>query len=281
MRKRANYVNHLGEVADLCGGGIYFDNGKLADWEWDTHTLNGKTAMLTRRRRTMPLSLLIATRDEKDGLALRDRLFELMEKDCIATKPGRLYVGDWYIRCFVTASEKSMYWYTGELARYDLTLTVDNPLWTKEHTNSYKKQAASADGSGVDFSYDFTFDFGCSSTFEPIENPGFDEAPARITVYGPAENPRITINGNHYEVSASVPTGGLLVIDGLDKTITLKASNGAETNAFHLRRGDQWKDSGSYVFQPIKPGDSTVTWDGSFGFDVTLYEQRGERRWGA
>lgn len=37
--------------------------------------------------------------------------------------------------------------------------------------------------------------------------------------------------------------------------------------------------SGSYCFEPLRPGTSTVSWDGSFGFDITHYQEEGEPPW--
>ena len=50
-------------------------------------------------------------------------------------------------------------------------------------------------------------------------------------------------------------------------------NNGVMVNLFDLR-GKEFS-----VFEPI-PGDVvTVTWNGSFGFDITLFEERSEPAW--
>ena len=44
------------------------------------------------------------------------------------------------------------------------------------------------------------------------------------------------------------------------------------------RRGTG-KGGGSYAFQPLTPGVSEVSWDGTFAFDLTVFEQEGEPPW--
>ena len=37
--------------------------------------------------------------------------------------------------------------------------------------------------------------------------------------------------------------------------------------------------SGSYVFERLRPGTSSVAWDGSFGFNLTYFQEEGEPPW--
>jgi hypothetical protein len=278
MRKKASYVNHLGETLDLHGGGIWCDSGELADWEWAAKTLNGRTAGLYREQRTIPFNLIIVGRTEQHGLELRNALFEIMEKDAIVSKPGRLYVDGWYLKCIAVYSRKDLYWVTGKAAKYEIGLLADDPVWTKEHSFSMPKDGT---GTGLNFPHNFPYNFAGSKEASYINNPGIMGAPVRMTVYGPASNPYVIVGKNRYEIEAEVKSGGKLVIDGTEKTITLYDEYGNAENAFSKRRGVQRQGSGSYVFQPVAPGENLVSWNGSFAFDVVLFEQRSERRWGS
>lgn len=279
MRKKVSYVNHLGETLDFGGGGIWCENGEPADWEWTAKTLNGRTSGLYRKQRTIPFNLIIVGTNEQHGLELRDALFEIMEKDAIAAKPGRLYVDGWYLKCIAVSSKKDLYWLTGEVAKCEIGLLADDPVWTKEHKLSLSKDGT---GTGLNFPYNFPYNFtGSSKEASYINNPGIMGAPVRMTVYGPASNPYVIVGKNRYEIEAEVKSGGKLVIDGTEKTITLYDEYGNAENAFSKRRGVQRQGSGSYVFQPVAPGENLVSWDGSFACDVVLFEQRSERRWGS
>lgn len=278
MKKEVRYVNHRGETVDLFGGGIYCDSGETADWEWSYQELNGGVASFYRPVREFPLTLIVVPGSEQRGFELRNRLFEVAEKDVLAKTPGALWIDGWYMRCYVRASKKDRYWYTGAAAGYEITVVSDDPVWTMEHTTSFSKGDTSG---GLNFPFGFPTNFGAPSTLDNlIDNPGFSLFPVKIAVYGPASNPRIVIGGNRYEVECEVPAGGRLVIDGIGKTITLEDAYGRKDNAFSRRRGIQREGSGSYVFQRLSPGHQAVSWDGSFAWDATVYEQSSERRWG-
>lgn len=279
MRKEISYVNNLGETLDLYGGGIWCESDELDNWEWADKTLNGRTAGLYREQRTIPFNLIIVGRTEQHGLELRNALFEIMEKDAIAAEPGRLYIDGWYLKCIAVSSRKDLHWLTDMAAKCELGLLTDDPVWTKEHSFSMPKDG---DGTGLNFPYNFPYNFaGSSKEASYINNPGIMGAPVRMTVYGPASNPYVIVGKNRYEIEAEVKSGGKLVIDGIEKTITLYDEYGNAENAFSKRRGVQRQGSGSYVFQPVAPGENLVSWDGSFACDVVLFEQRSERRWGS
>lgn len=278
MRKEISYVNHLGETLDLYGGGIWCESDELDNWEWADKTLNGRTAGLYREQRTIPFNLIIVGRTEQHGLELRNALFEIMEKDAIAAEPGRLYIDGWYLKCIAVSSRKDLHWLTDMAAKCELGLLTDDPVWTKEHSFSMPKDGT---GTGLNFPHNFPYNFAGSKEASYINNPGIMGAPVRMTVYGPASNPYVIVGKNRYEIEAEVKSGGKLVIDGTEKTITLYDEYGNAENAFSKRRGVQRQGSGSYVFQPVAPGENLVSWNGSFAFDVVLFEQRSERRWGS
>ena len=74
-------------------------------------------------------------------------------------------------------------------------------------------------------------------------------------------------------IKAEVSSGEYLVIDSSEKTIMLVKGSGEKVNCFNKRSRD------SYVFEKIPVGANTVSWEGEFGFDVTLLEERSEPKW--
>lgn len=279
MKKSIEYVNHLGEKVNLFGDGIYCDSKGLDDWSLGYSTLGCRSFGFRRSQKALNLSLKVIAKSEEEGFRARNRLFEVAEKDVMAETPGRLVYDGWYVHCWLVESEKDMYWFTGKAAEYQIKVLVDDPAWVKEHELSLSKDG---DGTGLNFPYNFPYNFaGSSKEASYVENPGIVGAPAKITVYGPASNPHVIVGGNRYEVEAEVKSGGKLVMDGNEKTITLYDEYGNSSSVFSKRRGVQRAGSGSYVFQPVPPGENLVSWDGSFAFDIVLFEQRSERRWGA
>ena len=88
-------------------------------------------------------------------------------------------------------------------------------------------------------------------------------------------NPYVIIGDNRYQVDATVPDRGLLVIDGRNRTIVSYDEYGRSESAFS--RGV--RSDGANVFANVPAGSSPVSWGGGFGFDVTLVEERSEPAW--
>ena len=92
-------------------------------------------------------------------------------------------------------------------------------------------------------------------------------------IYGPCSNPAVYIAGHEYRVNCDVGENEYLTIDATTKRIYLTQNDGKEINVFNNRNRD------SYIFEKIPPGNSTVSWDGDFSFDVILLEERSAPKW--
>ena len=273
------YENHLGESIDLKNARIFGGRRDLADWKIESTSLNGRTTSFYRKRKSQTFSLRISAESDSSGMDLRNELYSVAIKDVEGMKPGRLYIDGWYLECFVVESKKSDHYLFGRFANYELGLLADDPRWTREHVFEFPKGTSKTDW--LNYPHNYPYNFGAGGGSRVISNPAVLPSAAKIVVYGPANAPKVFIGGNAYEVEADVPDGGYLVIDGASSPplITLVHGDGTEENAFGLRRGVQKKGSGSYVFEPVKPGKSGVTWDGTFGLTLVLYEKSDERGW--
>ena len=131
----------------------------------------------------------------------------------------------------------------------------------------------------LDYAYDYEYDYYVSSSDTSVETSVLTPSNIKLTIYGAATNPAITIGGNVYQVNTTVPSGGYLTVDGREKTIVLTLANGTTQNAFADGVRGTGAGGGSYIFEPIKSGLQSVSWDGSFGFDLGWYEEEGEPPW--
>ena len=100
-------------------------------------------------------------------------------------------------------------------------------------------------------------------------------------MYGPCINPAFRVAGNLYEVDATVQDGGRIEIDPLasPRRVTIVNADGSTADAFPQARRGVGLDGGEYIFQPLPPGRHEIEWDGSFGIDLTWYEEEGEPPW--
>lgn len=266
------YQNHINEVVEIGKDKIFVNKNDLRDFAWGITKKNGRISSFDKGVVKKTIPLVIVCGDEEAGLEIRNRIFEVMEKDVLAKKHGRIIIGDYYLRCYVTESAKSEYFYSKGYMTLKLTVQTDFPEWVKESTTVFNTNAKNA-SEFLDFLFDFPFDYTNELNSGNIVNTGFMPSEFRITVYGFINNPTLYINGHEYSVNVEVGTGEYLTIDSANKTIVLTKYNGEQVNCFNLRNRD------SYIFEKIPEGDHVVTTSESFSFDITLLEERGEPKW--
>ena len=262
------YQNHMGKSVDLSSNGIVADPTDVLAWSLDVDDSYGTVRSVSRSVASRKLK--VATY----SMAARRRLYEVPAVDVDAMKPGRLYVGEWYLMCYVTASSVSGWWYRDGVAAYDLDVTVVDPLWRKDV--SYVLTERYEGGVGLDFPHDFPHDFGYSNVITAVNNTGFRPADALIRVYGPAEWCVVTVAGNEYIVSESLEEGEYVTVDTYARTVEVTRLTGEVENAFQSVGGDYFEGSGSYIFERVPVGLSEVVWSGTSDLDITMVLTRDE-----
>lgn len=264
------YQNNRGDSVDLYGNGIVCSPTEIMGWDLDADDLNGKIASFSTG--VVSNSLSVATYSPQ----ARQRLFDIPAFDREDMKPGRLYVGDWYISGFLTGASVENWWDESGKAKYGLTFTTDDAYWKRDTTYVYTEREDG--GNGLDFPYDFEFDYGYAPSTVVVRNENYLPADALIRMYGEVENPSVEIGDNEYSVNVTLSLGDYVEIDTYEKTVTVHRLDGKVENAFESIQGEYMEGSGSYVFQRIKTGVNDVTWSGTFDFDIVMTERRREPR---
>lgn len=233
---------------------------------------------------------------------------DITEYDVQNNSPGKLYVDDYYISCFVIGSKTEP---GDESAWVERTLDVlcPYPFWILESTYSFLPetdmpepevtppvttggvyQGISLDNGAVlpEFEFDFLrpsdqkteyplfdlpFDFVGVFGSRQINNPAYLPGNFIMTIYGYAVNPAVIIAGHTYQVYATVYSGERLVIDSRKKTVIKIGRFGEETNLYNARNKLQ------SVFEKIPSGASVLSWEGDFGVDLTIFDERSEPKW--
>jgi hypothetical protein len=269
MLERLQYRNHMGEVIDFGKSGIFVSANDLHDYSWTVSQKNGKISSFKRdvANRSLPVTIFCQTAE--DGVAARNRLLEVAEKDVLAKKPGKIIIGDYYYKCYITGSKKSQYLSSRRRMEAALTTTSDEPYWVRENFNSFRKGSAS----GLDYPHDYLFDFVSPFSQASLVNTDFTASNFRMIIFGPCSDPTVYVSGHAYVVNCDAEPGEYITIDSVAKTVTKTATDGTITNVFNLRGRD------SYIFEKIGSGANMVVWDGDFGIDITLLEERSEPKW--
>lgn len=274
MLEQLKYKNHQNEVFEFGKDGIFVDTNDLHDYEWTVTKKGNRISALTYAVSKRKLPVIIICDSEEKGIAARNKLHEVTEKDVLAMQHGRIMIGDYYFRCFVTKSQKSNYLTSKRHMKLTLTLTSDFPFWVKETTFVFRKLGEdTSGGTNLDFPHDFSFDYFPGMGNKKLNNTGFAGTNFRMIIYGGCENPTVYVAGHKYQVNCTLDTNDYLTIDSVTKKIFKTANDGTVTNMFSKR------DRESYIFEKIPSGNNTVMWEGGFGVDITLLEERSEPKW--
>lgn len=274
MLEQLRYQNHLGEVFEFGRDGVYVNTNDLHDYEWSVTKKHNKVSALDYAVTTRKLPIVIMCATEAEGIAARNRLFEVTEKDVLAFQHGRIIIGDYYFKCFVTKSVKKNYLSTGRHMAVTLTLTTDYPYWVKETTSVFMPTASPfAAGNGLDYAHDYPHDYTSNTMIRMVTNTGFVSSNFRLNINGPCVNPAVYVAGHLYQVYCEVAEGEYLTIDSVAKTVTVTAKDGTKTNVFNSR------NKLSYIFEKIPAGKHAVSWSGDFIFEVVILDERSEPKW--
>ena len=271
------YENHAGERIDLNSENIILQYQEFFNYSWDAATRNRKIKGFKRDSATLPVTVAVTAETEEEYLQIIEEFYRIIEKDILAVVPGKLYIDEQYLNCYISGDIKQDA-FKGILFQVkNLTLVTDFPYWIKETTYQYLPEKPNQVEyttleKGILFPK-FPFDFYSEKGEKTLFNPSFKGSNFILTIYGFAENPQITIAGHPYRVETTVYEGERLVIDSIKGTVKKIGRLGEITDCYNAR-GKQKR-----VFQKIPPGMNTFQWSGGFGVDITLFDERSEPKW--
>lgn len=210
-------------------------------------------------------------------LSVADALRRAADRDVHDGTPGKIEaVGRWTQRAYVLAFKPDS---IGEAyVRGSLSIALLDGSWRRPHVVELRPGGAASDGKGHPYAYPYSY--GLAEGVGRIMSVGSMPGPVSITVFGPATDPSVTIGGNRFAVKCSVPAGGHLVIDGIALTVELVNAYGTRENKLADAVRGSGRGGGEYIFEEVGgDGEVLVSWPGTFGADVTWWEQEGEPPW--
>ena len=279
------YINSQSQRFTLEGDDLSFvDALPLYSYKWDYDTINRPSGMggtasgFSRFPREIGLELRIRGRTREDFLQRANQLAAVADVDALNETPGRLYVGDQYLVCYLsTSGSVSLAPRNGNFALQEVKVLAVEPYWcTEKVLNLYKQSTTPEESDSMSKRFNLRNPYhysGSSYTSVPLINTHYAPAPMRITIYGAIADPAITINGNLYQVNVTVLATERLVIDQTSHTIYKLSANGEKTNCFNAR------DKENDIFLPVPAGENTVTYSGEFNASIAIIEQRSQLRW--
>lgn len=265
------YINSKGVEVNLNKDPYKMLVSDLLDYEWEVLKSSNKISGFEKSVSEKTINIDIMKNKSKTARQLMNELSFVFESDIVNRTPGKLYIDDNYMRCYIYASEKSS-WETSALVVCEYSLITDEPFWVNEIKKSFLKSGGGA-VDNFDYPYNYDYDYSEKVFTNVIENPGYMEADFKMIIYGPVVNPSVEINGNIYQIITEVKESEYIVIDSLEHLVELVDENGNATNKYNARNKN-WN-----IYQKIIPGTNKIVWPGDFGVDMVLYVKRSEPEW--
>lgn len=273
MLEKMQYINHMNEVLEFGAGKLFVNENDLRNFKWDVITVNGRISAFKKGIVSKTLHIILKVDTEEEGIAMRNKLFEVTEKDVLAVKHGKIIIGDYYLKCYITESDKSNYLIHKGYMTLKAKVTTDLPYWVKETATKFNYASDGTAGKNLDYKRDFPSDYSSNLIGTALNNSNFVASNFLLKIHGACQNPVITIAGHNYAVKTSLEQSEYLTIDSVNRTIVKTLANGNKVNCFNLR------DKSSYIFERIPTGTHNVSSSANFKFDITLLEERGEPKW--
>lgn len=272
MIEKIRYINHMNECIDFGSNGIYANENDLHSFTWTITSKNDRISDVQKGISKSTLPITIICKSESEGITARNKLFEIAEKDVLALKHGKIVIGDYYLKCYVTAHKVSNYLYNKRFMKVTLTIQTDYPNWVKETTHTFG-YGSGTEGKNLDYNNDFDYDYTSNMLGKQLNNTDFVASNFKMRIYGVVVNPSITVGDHVYSANVTIEKNEYLTIDSIEKTVTLVKQDGTEINCFNRRNRE------SYIFEKIPSGVSNISSSGRFKFDITLLEERGVPKW--
>lgn len=252
--------------------GIYVGKpNDLFSREWDYDL--GYRSLTSAIRKARKVSISAAFID----MGAADALRRAADADVAAMKPGRIRIGEWRQRCYIVASSVNSIF--DAIVSAKLTAVLLDGVWRRGETTEFVPVNASTGYAFLDMPYDVPYDLGVTPPKRYLIAGEYTTSPVKLTIYGPAVNPAIIIGANTYQVDVTVPDGGYMVIDPINRTVTVTSAEGETMDAFPKAHRGKGVGSGEYIFERVPAGTSEVSWNNAFGFDATVYDEEGEPAW--
>lgn len=276
------YKNSNNVVIDLSKPPFYgMLSNTLLNYKWKYITQGQASQKIVKFEKEMvekTFNIVISGSTQKEYLGNIDKFLQRIDVDIDSLKMGRLYIGKYYLDCYIFANTKSTKYIGTNMSKMQLSIVCENGNWQSEEVFSYvvaDSEGGDNTGTGIDYPYDYAYDNSAFFDKNSIINESYMATDFELTFYGAASNPEVTIGGNIYRLYVELDANDYVKINSKTKKITLFRENGTQENVFFKR------DRDNYIFQKIAAGGNIVLWDSNLKFDIRLFYERSEPKWSA
>lgn len=286
MSQKCRYVAIDGTTLHFgYDGTLFFGAGDLRDFTFTPYAPYGKLLGFENESVLQKQVPLYISAPKSKSAAIRNSVFEVFDKDIrykkenpLTEKSGKLYIGDYYLNCFVSASVSSGFLLNSKILKKQLTLVTDYPSWIKEMKWIFSNETSEeADESSKCYPYSYPYRYRDSDADLILENSYFADCNFQfvITAHENSEltDPYIVIGDNTYQFNITIKEGEQLIVNSLKESIVHIDERGTETDALFAR------SKATDIFKKISSGNNPVSLSDNAQFEVTLFLERSEPEW--
>jgi len=139
MLEKAIYENSIGQTIEFGKPPFFLNYSDLRNYRWQYESINNKVVSFKKGITEKPFPVQIAVPAGEDADEVKNRIYEVFEYDIKKNVRGKLYVGDYYIRCNIIESRKSAYLENKNMSKMDFVLVMDSETWIKENEIPFVK----------------------------------------------------------------------------------------------------------------------------------------------
>lgn len=279
------YVNTKNERVNFYENPYIMTGTDLLDWKY-TKRDSAITAFYREATDySMTVAILIDDYASYDELTqgykeAANKLVDILDYDNANDVDGKLYTDTgFYMSCRIIASKKTTVQYKSGTPYQiqELTVHSEDPVWVRETKYSFDSKKDST-YQELNYPYNYDFNLGLGAFAKTYERETSIPTDFRLEIKGECQTPRLTINGNVYEVDVHVDYNATLIISTFEsateeKQIYIKYTDGTIINALNYRNKDY------NIFKKIEGSKITIETDSNIVFNLILIEKRSEPLW--
>ena len=268
------YVCSNGKEYSLVGDRMRATSGSFHTYKWKQNTTAKEIGdnVYGFSKDSITYSITLTVRGKlAERHQILDELVNAFERDISNMTPGRIYFGTYYIECYIQKAENSVSSTWNNWSDCKADIYCPYPFWIQDITKSFYPDSAGKSEEYGFLGYPYGYDYDYSRPASGSQHWYIDHykpSNYKMIIYGPCTNPRITINDHVYQVYETLSVTEYIEVDSLNNTVMKYLSNGTVQNIFYK------KGNSDSIFTPIPQGDLLVSWNGEFGFDITVYKER-------
>ena len=272
MIKQIKYIASSGKEYNLTANGALHRTANYYNWKWGVQgtalQFGVRVSDFSRPPAEYDAEIFVYGTPAERRKFLTEFHYDI-ENDVRKKKPGRLIWGGYYIDCYITQSQTN----PAETWKYlsnTIHIYAPYPFWVQDYKIELLP-SEETESEFLDFPFNFPFDFTAPTIGEVTIKSDFPfDSEFEMVIFGPAVNPRVTINYYSYVLYTTIPQGAYVIIDSRAHTITQYNADGTQSNMFNFRNKT---DS---IFRKIPGGNLRISWDASFGADITIFHEKSE-----